>query len=199
MTRFTGLLFAVFLLGACTTTKQLDHWQAQDFSRNDLNNILIVAVTSNATNRFIFESEIERRMLSSGLQGTTSQKALGDKFPDKELVEAYIRENDVDYVMATKLANVEVEKEHVPERVRTYYTGPYYPSYRHYYGGYGDTITMVREPYVETRTTMILVATIFDAKTEQPVWVGRSSTFEPGSVAYLAGDIARSTWSNISR
>ena len=201
MTRALAVLFAAYLLSACTTTKQMDHWQAEDFSRNDLNNVLIVAVTSNSTNRFLFESELERRAKARGLQTTTSLSALGDTFPQKEAVEAYIKDHKIDYVVATQLANVEVDKDYVPERVRTYYTGPYYPSYGHYYNYYDDhnTITMVREAYVDTRTTVILVTTIFDAKTEEPVWVGRSSTFEPGSVAYLAGDIARSTWRNISK
>jgi len=59
MTRFQPLfLLAVLLSSACSTTKLVDHWQAENFSRNDLNNILIVAVTSNATNRFLFEGVI---------------------------------------------------------------------------------------------------------------------------------------------
>ena len=56
---FSGL---VLLLGGCSTTSLQDHWQADSFSRNDLDNVLIVAVTANNTNRFIFESEIERGM-----------------------------------------------------------------------------------------------------------------------------------------
>ena len=118
--------------------------------------------------------------------------------PDKEDVEAYVKQHDIDYVVATKLANTVTDKDYVPERVRTYYIGPYYPSYGHYYDNH-NTITTVRDPYVDTRTTYILVTTIFDAKTSEPVWVGRSSTFEPGSVQYLADEIARSTWNNISR
>ena len=192
------ILAAVLVLGACTTTKQMDHWQSEEFSRNDINNVLIVGVTSNSTHRFLFEKELERRMLKSGLQGVTSLAALGDKYPTKEAVEAYVNDHDIDYVLATKLSNVEEEKDYVPESVRNYYTGPYYSGYGSYYGG-GNTITMVREAYVDTRTTVILVTTIFDAKTEEPVWVGRSSTFEPGSVANLAADIARSTWANVSR
>jgi hypothetical protein len=77
MSKDLGRLFTVLLLGACPTTKQMDHWQAENFSRNDLNNVLIVAVTSNAGNRFLFESELERRIVRGGLQGITSQRALG--------------------------------------------------------------------------------------------------------------------------
>jgi hypothetical protein len=45
---------------------------------------------------------------------------------------------------------------------------------------------------------LILVTTIFDAKSGDPVWVGRSATFEPGSIGVLAGEIARITWTNIA-
>lgn len=192
------VLAATFLLGGCSTTKQLDHWQAESFSRDQLDNILIIAVISNNTQRFLFESELELRAKKSGLSSTTSLSALGDSLPKKEEVEAYIKDHNIDYVVATKISNTETEKDYVPERVRTYYIGPYYPSYGHYYDDH-NTITTVRDPYVDIRTTYILVTTIFDAKTSEPVWVGRSSTFEPGSVQYLADDIARSTWKNISR
>lgn len=189
---------AVLALSACTTTKQQDHWQSEDFSRNDLDNVLIVAVTSNQTHRFLFEKELERRILKSGHVGVTSLEALGDAYPKKESIEAYVKDHNIEYVIATKLANIEEEKDYVPESVRTYYTGPYYGVYGSYYDA-GNTVTMVREGYVDTRTTMILVTTIFDAKTEEPVWIGRSSTFEPGSVVNLAADIARTTWANVSR
>ena len=194
------LLFslAALLSSACSTTNLVDHWQAENFSRNDLNNILIVAVTSNETNRFLFEGVIERAMLDAGLSGSASFRVLGDTLPTKEDVEAYVVANDVDYVIATKLANVEVEKDFIPPSVRTYYTGPYYASYGHYYD-YGNTITLIRDARVETRTTYVLVTTIFDARTSEPVWVGRSKTFEPSSVAHLAADIAKSTWDHISR
>ena len=184
-------------LSACTTTKQMDHWQAEGFSRSQIDNVLVVAVTSNQTHRFIFEKEIERRILKSGHQGVTSLAALGDSYPTKEDVEAYVEKHNIDYVMATKLSNIEEEKDYVPESVRTYYTGPYYAGYGSYYGS-GNTVTMVREGYTDVRTTMILVTTIFDTKTGEPVWIGRSSTFEPGSVANLAADIARTTWANVS-
>ncbi|MCZ6642932.1 MAG: hypothetical protein O7F71_15250 [Gammaproteobacteria bacterium] len=201
MNKFLLTLLVVLLLSGCTTTKLVDHWQAENFGRSDLNNVLVVAVTTSMENRFLFEKVIEQRMLNGGLNSVTSIRALGDELPTKEQVEAYVAENEIDYIMATKLENVEVENDYVPPMVRTYYTGPYYPSYGHYYGGYGyrNTITLTREAYVDTKSTVILVTTIFDAKSGEPVWVGRSETFEPGSVANLASEIARSTWNNIDR
>ena len=201
MNKILRTLPVVLLLSGCTTTKLVDHWQAENFGRSDLNNVLIVAVTISMENRFLFEKVIEQLMLDAGMNGITSIRALGDELPTKEQVEAFVAANKIDYVMATKLENVEVDNEYVPPMVRTYYTGPYYPSYGHYYGGYGygDTVTLTREAYVDTKTTVLLVTTIFDVKSGEPVWVGRSETFEPGSVANLAVEIARSTWNNIDR
>ncbi len=201
MNKILRTLPVVLLLSGCTTTKLVDHWQAENFGRSDLNNVLIVAVTTSMENRFLFEKVIEQRMLDGGLNSITSIRALGDELPTKEEVEAYVANNDIDYIMATKLESVEVENDYVPPMVRTYYTGPYYPSYGHYYGGYGygNTITLTRDAYVDTKSTILLVTTIFDVKSGEPVWVGRSETFEPGSIAGLAEQIGRSTWDNIDR
>jgi hypothetical protein len=189
-------ILSVVLLSACSTTTQLDHWQDEAFSRNDIDNVLIIGATSNRGNRFIFESELEKRMNDGGLTSVKSIDVLGGSVPDREAVEAYIARNDIDYVIATRLENVDVETTHVPPSAVTYYTGPYYPSYGDFYG---NSVTLVREAYSETRSTVILVTSIFDAESGNPVWVGRSSTFEPGSVGVLAGEIARSTWLSISR
>lgn len=189
-------LSVVLMLAACSTTSQLDHWQAEGFSRNDIDNVLIVGATNNRANRFIFESELERRMSKGGLTSVKSLDVLGDGMPHREAVEAYVAKNKIDYVVATRIDSVDVETTHVPPSAVTYYTGPYYPTYGDFYG---SSVTLVREAYDETRSTVLLVTSIFDAKTGSPVWVGRSSTFEPGSIGVLAGEIARSTWVNIAR
>ena len=182
---------------ACSTTKQLDHWQSDNFKRGDLNNVLIIGATNNQANRFIFESELERRLVRGGLRGVKSLDVMGTDIPNREAVEAYVAGNDIDYIVATRFEGADVETSHIPPSAVTYYTGPYYPSYGAFYD-YGNSITLVREGYVDTRTSVILLTTIFDAKSGEAVWDGRSSSFEPGSIANLAGDIARSTWTSIA-
>ncbi|MDA1077169.1 MAG: hypothetical protein O3A63_20850 [Proteobacteria bacterium] len=194
------MLLAILTLSACVaSTKLVDHWQAETFKRGDLDNVLIVMVTYNETHRFLFENEMEKAMQRVGIKGTISRNALGDTFPQREDVVAYVAKNNISYVMATKLETIQDEKTYIPPQVRTYYTGPYYPSYGSYYGGYNNTITLTKNERVDTRSTVILVTTIFDAKSEEPVWVGRSESFRPDSALYLAQDIARATWKNIAR
>ena len=189
-------LLVVFVSG-CSTTKLVDHWQDKSFSRNDINNVLIVGVTSDSSNRFLFENTLETAMTRAGLKGITSIKAIGEEFPKKERVEQYVKDHNIDYIVAIKVGDVKIEKDYVPPTVRTYYTGPYYASYSHYYSGHGTTVTLTTPAYVDTRTTIELVTTIFDAKTGSPVWIGRTETFEPHSINLLAEDIAKSVWKNI--
>jgi len=93
--------------------------------------------------------------------------------------------------MASRLGGAEVTRELVPESVYTYYT------YAGYWSGYGTGVTMTRESYVDTTTTYVLTTSIFDAKTEEVVWVGRSKTFEVGSISYEASELAHQVVKNI--
>lgn len=199
MVLLLGLGLAVALSG-CSTTKLVDHWQADSFHRGDLDSVLVVAATNNPTNRILFETEIQRALQSKGVEAITSFNAIGDATPKKEAVEAYVKSGKVNYVVATRLSNMEIEKDHIPPQVRTYYTGPYYPSLGHYYGAYGgDTVTLTRDAYVDTRRTAVLVTTIFDTRSGEPVWVGRSESFEPSSVISLAREVARASAHAIAR
>jgi hypothetical protein len=195
MTRTISMLCVVALLGACSTTKLVEHWQDENFSRGDLDDVLVAAITANVTNRLLFEAEFERILERDGVKGLTSVQAFGEVLPEREQVEAWIKTHDIAYVVATRLENVTVDKQYVPPQIRTYYTGPYYPSLGNYWGG--DVITFTKEGFTDERRTVMLVTTIFDTRTGVPVWVGRSSSFEPDSVFNLAGEIARATWAAI--
>jgi len=173
------------------------HWQAEAFSSSDLDHVLVIAVTGNETSRFLFESEVARVLSRDGVTVTKSLTTMGQEYPTKEDVEAYIADRDIDYVMASKLGNFDVEKTRIPPQVRTFYTGPYSPTYGSFYDA-GNTLTLSREEFTDTRTTYMLVTSIFDAATSEPVWIGRPETFEPSSVAELAAQIANSAMRKIS-
>ena len=102
------------------------------------------------------------------------------------------------YVVITRYAGADVQKYVVPEQVRTYYTVPYYPTYGAYWDSY-NTVTLTRDAYVDTRTTVMLNTSIFNVKTEELVWVGRSKTFEVGSIAYEANDLANAMINRIAK
>jgi hypothetical protein len=188
MPSLARVLIASCLLSvvSCSSTKITDSWQAPTLHRSDMKNVLVVGVSNNPTNRVLFERGFVDALTSRGIKAIASFQAVGDQFPTRDAVTAYTRKNDVDYVVVTRLGGTEVTKERVPEQVRTYYTGPWYPTYADYW----NTVTFTRDSYVETTTTVVLTTSIYDTKTEQLAWVGRSKTFEVGTVVREAGELA---------
>jgi hypothetical protein len=99
--------------------------------------------------------------------------------------------------VVTDYNGIEITKWVVPESVRTYYTGPYYPNYHGYWDSY-NTITMTRESYVDEIATVMLSTSIFATDTGELVWVGRSKSFNVDSVVDDAHSLASQVVGNIT-
>ena len=188
------VLLLVALTG-CSTTKLTDSWQAPGFQRKSMDKVLVVAMTANPTSRILFEEGFRKALQSKGIQATASHTAIGDAMPNRETVTAYVQKHRIGFVIVSDYAGTTVTKWAVPESVRTYYTGPYYPTYSGYWSG--NTITMTRESYVEQKRTTMLSTSIFDVNTEDLVWVGRSKSFNVDSIADDANDLANQIVSEI--
>ncbi len=177
-------------LSGCSTTKLTDSWQAPGFQRKSMDSVLVVAMTANSTHRILFEEGFRKALLNRGIQATASHTAIGDAMPNRDAVTAYVQKHGIDFVVVSDYAGTTVTKWAVPESVRTYYTGPYYPTYSGYWSGYGNTITMTRQSYVDEKKTTMLSTSIFEVKSENLVWVGRSKSFNVDSIANDANDLA---------
>ena len=57
---------------------------------------------------------------------------------------------------------------------------------------------MTRDAYVDQRKAVMLSTSIFDTDTGELVWVGRSKSLDPDSIAYEANALARRLVNNIS-
>ncbi len=184
-----SLLLLPIVCASCSTTKMTDTWQEPEFKRASMKDVLVVAVDSNVSNRTLFETQFVAELERNNIKATASFAELGTELPSKESVKAYLEKSKHDHIIVTALSNIDIETDYVPASVQTYYTGPYYP----YYGAYwnsGSTVTMTRDAYVDTQTNVILSTTIYDTSTEKPVWMGRSKTYEVGSISYVADELA---------
>lgn len=152
--------------------------------------MLVVAVTPNKTKRILFERGFVGALSDKGIKTTASYDVIGSNIPTRESVGKYLAKSNIQYVVVCHYGGKETTKEYVPESVRTYYTGPYYPSYGSYWSHNGDTVTMTREAYVDTKSKVMLTTSIYEVKSEELVWVGRSSTFEVGSIAHASNELA---------
>jgi hypothetical protein len=200
-------LVALGLLVGCSTTRLTDAWQAPDFKRADMRQVLVVAVSDNITNRTLFERGFVKALEDQGIDAIASYSVLGSNVPTREAVTAYLQHNRIPYLIVTQYGGSTVTREVVPESVRTYYTGPYYPTYSHYWDSYHhdsyyrdrqNTVTLVRDAYVDQTTTVMLTTSIFEMESEALVWAGRSSSFEVDSIIHAAGELARQVVAKIS-
>jgi hypothetical protein len=187
-----GVFLHAFLLTAlpgCSTTSLTDSWQSPTLQRKAFDHVLVVGMLPSGGNRVLFERGFIETLESKGIQATASYDVIGDARPTRESVMQYLSTSDTRYVVVAQFGGMQITKERVPESVRTYYAGPYYPTF----GGYWDqnTITLTRESYVDQTTNVLLTTSIYDAKTQDLAWVGRSKTFEVSSIVYEANDLAR--------
>jgi len=190
--RFSKLLAAVVMTGlfsACSPTHMVDHWQAKDFSKKSLNKVLVVGIHSDRTKRILFEDGLTEALQNDGITAYASYTLLNDDIATKEDVIAYVKNHDIQYVMATKIDNVQTDSDYVPAAAVTVISGTFMnPS--------AEVLT--RDAYVDTRTDVWMVTSIYDVKTEQLVWQGHSETFEINSISTVGSEIAKSTLSAIS-
>ncbi|HQQ74716.1 MAG TPA: hypothetical protein PK031_06150 [Pseudomonadales bacterium] len=189
LSRWLGISLLLTLQG-CGYTTLTDAWQSPNFQGKQLDDVLVVGVTPNKTNRILFEKGFTSELTGTGIHATASYDVIGGATPTKDSVGAYLEKSNIRYVIVAQYGGKETTKEYVPESVRTYYTGPYYPSYGSYWNHYGDTVTMTREAYVDTKSKVILTTSIYEVKSGQLVWVGRSNTFEVGSISHAAKELA---------
>jgi hypothetical protein len=189
MAAFIWISLVGLLLASCSSTSLKDSWQAEDFSAKQFNHVLIVALTSDKSNRLMFENAFAETFSKKGIQATASHELIGTSYPTMEAVEAHVKKSEYDYMLVTKVGGIKVEKDYVAPKAVTYYTGPYYPRYHDYWHDY-NTVTLTQEGYVDTRTDLMLTTTIYDMKTEEPVWIGRSETFDSSSVSKTGEDLS---------
>ena len=193
------VILLMSLLSACGTTRVMDTWQAPEFKRDDMKQVLIVAATSNTTNRVIFETTFAAELKKHGIEVVPSIKAIGDAAPTKEAVIDFVKQGKVDHVIAVQVGAFDIEVDRVPESVMTYYTGPYYAPYLGYWGAWGgNTVTMTRESYIDTQTNVILTTSVYDAKSQQLVWGGRSKSFDVTAVSAIADELAKQMIKNMN-
>lgn len=201
-------LLLLVALSGCGSTTLTDSWQAPGFERQSMKQVLVVGVTANITNRVLFERGFVKELASKGIQATASVDVIGKARPTKASVMAYLQNHAASHVIVTHHDGTHTTAEYVPPSSTTYYTGPFYsgpsyyrgpmyPTFGDYWGRYGNTVTLTQDAYVSTRTSVILTTSIFDVKTENLMWTGRSETYQTSSIAADASILAKKIINNI--
>jgi len=182
-------------LAACGGgTKFAGTWTNPEYAKQEnVDDVLVVAISENATSRRMFESELASQLESQGIKAwpSTQFHPSVEQLPE-EKADALIAENGIEAVIVTRLLDVDRQDVYVPPTtyVSSYptYGRPYYGSW---YGYYSTGYTVSHDPgYSYEKVTVTLETNLYDAANGNIIWSGQSQTFDPGGVGDVIGPTA---------
>lgn len=177
-----ALFFAGVMLNSCATTQLTNKWVDASFQGKPVSDVLVIAVTVEESTRRSFEGKFVQQLENAGVNAVSCESAIpvsaGEKI-EKELVLQAVRKCGSDAVLITHLVGVEKKQIYHPPH---YYGG--------FYGYYDRVHRNVYSPgYYTTHTLVKLETTLWDVKSEQPIWSGQSESWNPTSDKEMIDDV----------
>jgi hypothetical protein len=192
-----GAFVSLLVMVGCGSTRIVDTWQAPGFKRDDLNQVLIVAVSADMTNRIQFERSFARELRQKGIDAIASYEVLGSQLPTRDDVVAYLAERDIPHLIIAEYGGASVTQVVAPDPGGDPTGQPLASTY----GGFWD-----RQEYlhsvgqggtVDYTQRLILTTSIYAVDSQNLLWRGQSNTFEVTSVSAVADAVARAIWGKI--
>jgi hypothetical protein len=185
---FLSLTFILVIAAACVQTKMVSVWKEPTFNGPPLKNIVVVALTADATNRRIVEDVFADKLGKSGVKAIQSYVALKGADPSVEVLKALVKEQGYDGVLAAWLVGKDEKTHYVSGSVSVgygYYGGSFW-------GAYPSVYTTVYSPgYMATETSVRVETGIWTTEGDgKRIWAGESDTTDPSSVAQISKEIA---------
>ena len=166
-----GALAALFLT-ACATTQKTAEWRDPSYAAQKFDNILVIGVAQKSTLRRMFESNLVGELTNKQLTAIPSFSIMAqDEKISEAAIKAAIAGKNIDAVLVTHLVGVEQKEVYQP---------PMYSPGFGYYGHYSHAYRQVYQPgYYQRYDVVKLETTLYDVKTEKPVWSMQSDTIDP--------------------
>jgi hypothetical protein len=177
----------MILLGACATTKLTNTWVDETYRGSPVSDILVIGVTDEETTRRSYENRFVKRLEAIGVEAVSSADAIripANKKLDKEVILQAVNKYKNDAVLITHLVGVDKKEVYTPPTYSVHPGG--------FYGYYGHVYGMVHTPGYYTEHTYIrLETTLYEVKTEKPLWSGQSQTWNPESDRQLMNEVIK--------
>jgi hypothetical protein len=187
------MLGALLFCAGCggTGTQFSATWTSPDYAQmQDVDEVLVVAVTATEIRRRIFEDSLVSKLQNEGISAYPSNQfhESVDQM-DQEVVEALIKERGIEAVIVTRVINVDRKDVVVPPSttVSGYpsYGSPYYNSW---YGYYSHGYAVTHDPgYTYEELTVSLETNLYDSANGKLIWSGQSDSFNPSSTQDVIG------------
>ncbi len=180
-------LAALSCSGASTTL--VGTWRDPAYQARPVRSVLILAVTSDATRRMVFETAFQNKFKAYGIQPFPGSALFPvDSLPTRDDIVRVVRERNIDLVLVGRLVNVKTETAYVPPTTMMYAPPPgYYGMYPYYSYGYGVAYS---PGYVAEWTTIQIETNVYSVATEKLVWSAVSKTVDATSPQDVTDGVA---------
>ncbi|QJR11635.1 hypothetical protein DSM104443_02714 [Usitatibacter rugosus] len=177
-------LLAGLALAGCSSTRLVDTWKDPAFTAGPPKQLLVLGISRSDANRRIFEDGFVGALKAAGTPGAPSYPVLtvGDKLSTKDLADAMDKTNS-DAVLVTRVLRVKRDVNVSPGFAHTGFYG------RGFGGWYGGAYAAA--PDVNVYDVLTLESTLWNIRTDKPVWSATSEVTDPGSVGKATEELAK--------
>ena len=185
-----GLAAALLLVG-CSTTELVTRWSDPEYAGPALHRILVIGLLKDELHRRSVEDALARRLQEAGVEAIPGYRLIPEpqSVDDEAKLKRLVKESGADGVLIARLKGVDKEETYVPPR--TDFVPAMGLGYG-YYGYYHMSFQAVYQPgYTRTDTIVRLETQLFSAAEEKLLWAGETRSFNPGSAATVARELAQ--------
>jgi hypothetical protein len=172
------------VLAACATSQLKNSWRDPAYAGPPSTQVLVVGVAKSDAHRRIFEDTFASALSDAGTRGLASHPTVpgGEALTRASLVAA-LGASKSDAVLVTRAVRA-------THYARVTPPAPYVGSYAGgMHGWYGSAWTAA--PVIDTYEVLTLETTLWDAKSEKPVWSGTTDTVAGKNLGELTAGHAK--------
>jgi len=168
----TPSIIVLCLLISCASTKVTGEWKDPNLEAKKFNNIMIIGIAKQPTQRMAYEDEFVRQLKAAGVMAISSHSIIPfDKMLDKETIVQNIDGMGIDGVIITRVRDVEDKIE--------------YHRSNNMYDYYNRSFTVT--PSFQTSSPIYkrkynFESNLYDTKTEKLVFSLSSKTYAPENI-----------------
>lgn len=180
------VLIGLGLVSSCSSTNLVESWSDASREMKPIKKILVLGVMENDMQRRQYEDLFVEQISKYDVIGIAGYTVMpnAEDYDDKNEIRAAVQKTAVDAALIAHLIAIEEETTVVPP---SYLYQPSYGSYYGLYDYYGRSYQATNTPgYTTTDTIVRLETTVFATSTEEMIWAGTTSSFNPSSTKSVA-------------
>jgi hypothetical protein len=197
---FGYALFFCLLITACSSTKLSLVYMDEAYNGGPVWDILIIGVTDEEGVRRSFENRFVGELTAVGVEAVSSFDLYNipeDKKLEKEDILRVIDEQENNAVIITRLIGVDRKEVLEPIVIFPHWEDRGY--YNYYYNYYNHAFDHAYGGVYRTHTFVKLETNLYNAKTEELIWSGRSKTWNPKSDAKLLDEVIKTVIKDLEK